>query len=80
MIKRLLYAKCPRCLRTDLTTWSRRFYQASLLQNVQLFFGGQRYRCSPCRCNFVSFKPRLKPAKGIQDVPEDVMESTEQSG
>lgn len=63
LIERSWYAKCPRCLRTELTTWSRRFYQATPWQNVKLFFGAQRCRCSACRYNFVTFKPLLDTAR-----------------
>jgi rubrerythrin len=75
MLRRLLYAKCPRCLRTDLTTWSPHFYQASLLQNTKLVFGGQRYRCSVCRYNFVSFRPRKRTTEGAPETtPEQWVE------
>lgn len=65
LLERSWYAKCPRCLRTDLTTWSRRFYQATPWQNVKVFFGAQRCRCSACRYNFVTFKPLLQAEQGV---------------
>ncbi len=54
----LFYAKCPRCLRTDLDTWSRKHYNPGLLANFFITFGAHQYRCTICRYNFVSFLPR----------------------
>lgn len=75
LLKRLWYAKCPRCLRTDLATWSRRAYQATPWQSVQLYFGAQRCRCTACRCNFVSFKPILGQVPESSDAEETADES-----
>jgi DNA-directed RNA polymerase subunit RPC12/RpoP len=77
MLKRLLYAKCPRCLRMQLTTWSRQFYQATWRQNVALILGAQRYRCSTCRYNFVAFRPRLRASKGTRGSIEELYEEEE---
>lgn len=60
---KLRYAKCPRCLRLELTTWSRRYYKVGFLKNFLIAFGGQKYRCPACRCNFVSFRPRKAAVK-----------------
>ena len=66
LLGRSWYAKCPRCLRTELTTWSRRFYQATPWQNVQVFFGAERCRCSACRYNFVTFRPLLQVGQTVE--------------
>jgi predicted nucleic acid-binding Zn ribbon protein len=58
LLSRLAFAKCPKCLRMELSTWSRRFYNPGVFANLLITFGGQKYRCSGCRCNFVSFRPR----------------------
>jgi hypothetical protein len=58
LISRLAFAKCPKCLRMELSTWSRKFYNPGLFAKVLITFGGQKYRCTGCRCNFVSFRPR----------------------
>jgi hypothetical protein len=60
-ISRLAYAKCPKCLGLELTTWSRKHYNPGLLGNLAITFGAQKYRCVPCRCNFVSFRPKRNP-------------------
>lgn len=66
---KLRYAKCPRCLRLELTTWSRRYYKVGFLKNFLIAFGAQKYRCPACRCNFVSFRPRKAVVKA-GDQPE----------
>jgi DNA-directed RNA polymerase subunit RPC12/RpoP len=57
LFSRLKYAKCPKCLGSELTTWSRRHQHLNLWQNLISTFGAHRYRCSGCRCNFLSFRP-----------------------
>jgi len=54
----IIYAKCPRCLRMDLTVWDPKYYRTSVWQDLQLALGGHRWRCEPCRCNFVSWRAR----------------------
>lgn len=54
----LLHAKCPRCLRFQLTTWPVNRYRLGLWQKMLIRFGAHRYRCQACRCNFLSFLPR----------------------
>jgi hypothetical protein len=53
-----VYAKCPKCFRMDLTTWSESHYRPTLLMRITMLFGGKRVRCEACRCNFVSFRKR----------------------
>ncbi|HEY3440110.1 MAG TPA: hypothetical protein VGK29_05140 [Paludibaculum sp.] len=54
----IIYAKCPRCLRMDLTVWDPKYYRTSRWQDLQLALGGHHWRCEPCRCNFVSVRTR----------------------
>lgn len=51
------YARCPRCYRQDLTTWSEQYYHPPRWTVIMLRFGATPYRCAPCRCNFASFRP-----------------------
>ena len=51
------YARCPRCYRQELTTWSQQYYRAPLRMRVALRVGATPYRCAACRCNFTSFLP-----------------------
>ena len=52
------FARCPRCLRMDLGTWDPKYYRPSLWMEFKVWFGANRWRCEPCRTNFVSFRPR----------------------
>jgi predicted Zn-ribbon and HTH transcriptional regulator len=73
MLKRLIYAKCPRCLRMELSTWSHQTYPTSW-QNLLVLLGAQRYRCSTCRFNFVAFRPCLKNTRKRRRRSEEVYE------
>lgn len=60
------YARCPKCLRFELSTWSEQYYNPPTLIVFLLRMGATPYRCDTCRCNFASFracKERL-PARG----------------
>src|SRR5208283_2924671 len=50
------YARCPKCLRTDLGTWSEHYYRPPGRTRVWLRLGATPYRCEFCRCNFASFR------------------------
>jgi hypothetical protein len=50
------YARCPRCYRQDLSTWSQQYYRPPNWINFLLRIGATPYRCAACRCNFASFK------------------------
>lgn len=63
LLSKMPYAKCPKCLQLDLGTWSRKYYRPGILANLVITFGAQQYRCSQCRCNFVSFRPRWNGAE-----------------
>jgi C4-type Zn-finger protein len=50
------YARCPRCYRQELTTWSEQYYHPPRWTTVLLRAGATPYRCAACRCNFASFR------------------------
>ena len=50
------YARCPKCYRQQLSTWSQQYYNAPFGTRVKLQLGATPYRCAACRCNFASFK------------------------
>jgi len=52
------WAKCPRCLNLNLTDWPKRHYRNSLWAQLLTAVGAQKHRCSRCRLNFISFRPR----------------------
>ncbi len=49
------YARCPRCYRTELSTWSEQYYHPPWKITTLLRIGATPYRCDVCRCNFASF-------------------------
>ena len=51
------FARCPRCYRQELTTWSEQYYRPGRWTTLLLRLCATPYRCSACRCNFASFKP-----------------------
>ncbi|MCS7024310.1 MAG: hypothetical protein NZV14_05880 [Bryobacteraceae bacterium] len=53
----LRWTRCPRCYRTDLTTWSEEHYVARWRTQILLSFGAKRVRCEACRFNFAAFRP-----------------------
>jgi hypothetical protein len=50
------FARCPRCYRQELTTWSEHYYHPPRWIVMLLRMGATPYRCAACRCNFASFK------------------------
>jgi hypothetical protein len=50
------YARCPKCYRQELSTWSEHHYSPPRWTAIQLRFGATPYRCAACRCNFASYK------------------------
>lgn len=52
----VIYAKCPKCYRTDLSTWMLRYYRPGNWTLIKNWLGGRRMRCEACRHNFVSFR------------------------
>jgi hypothetical protein len=52
----ILFARCPKCYRMDLSTWELKYYSPTQWSLIKLSLGGRRLRCEACRCNFVSFR------------------------
>jgi len=50
------YARCPKCLRMELSTWSEQYYNPPRTTILKLRMGATPYRCEFCRCNFASFR------------------------
>jgi len=50
------YARCPKCLRMELSTWSEQYYHPPASTVLKLRLGATPYRCEFCRCNFASFR------------------------
>jgi DNA-directed RNA polymerase subunit RPC12/RpoP len=72
----LRYVHCPKCLRTDLTSWSPNHYHVPFGRGVLLFLGARPYRCEYCRHNFVSFRRRRhRSASQRHRTPGDVERS-----
>ena len=76
---KLRYAKCPRCLRLELSTWSRRYYKVGFAKNFLIVFGAQKYRCPSCRCNFVSFRPRKATVKSDEQLESSADKGLDQT-
>ena len=55
-ISQVRYAHCPRCYRTELSTWSAQYYNPGTSVKLKLALGATPYRCEFCRCNFASFR------------------------
>ena len=51
------YARCPRCYRQELSTWSEQYYHPPRWTRLLVRLGATPYRCTTCRCNFVSYRP-----------------------
>ena len=73
------YAKCPTCLREDLTDWEEKYAYPPRWEQALLHIGGKAHRCAVCRKNFVSFLARRrefvpswrqKPKPDAGDPPE----------
>ncbi len=58
LFSKLGFAKCPKCLGMELTVWPERYFRPSVWRQVAITLGAHRYRCIPCRHNFISFRPR----------------------
>ena len=59
LFSKLAFAKCPKCLGTELVIWPEKYYRLTFWRNILLTVGAHRYRCKPCRYNFLSLRPRL---------------------
>ena len=56
-LSNVVYAKCPRCYRLDLSTWTTQYYRAPSRWLIAMKFGARRRRCEYCRHNFISWRP-----------------------
>jgi DNA-directed RNA polymerase subunit RPC12/RpoP len=54
----LTHSRCPRCLRTDLNTWTEERYPPDRFAALLIKLGAYRWRCEYCSHNFVDFRPR----------------------
>jgi hypothetical protein len=73
LLPNLRYARCPKCLRQDLTDWSEKYYYPGGLSNFWIWMGAGEQRCEPCRHNFVSFfarRPEPRVAEPEFTMPE----------
>ena len=76
---KLAFAKCPKCLRPELTGWPARNYRLPLWKNLLVTFGAHRYRCAGCRYRFVSFKPVEKPVPQTADQEPELTANAEEA-
>ena len=75
------YARCPKCYRQELSTWSEQYYNPPFSTTWKLRLGATPYRCTACRCNFASFKKcKEKFAWRHAERPYTPPESEENSG
>ena len=70
------YARCPRCYRLDLASWSIEYYRAPARWLLWLKLGAKAHRCEYCRHNFVSFRRckikfagRTRDPEGMRNQP-----------
>jgi hypothetical protein len=69
LFSKLPFAKCPKCLNVQLSHWPEKYFSPNVWRTLAIMFGARRYRCMPCRHNFVSFRPLLsQPARSNQAV------------
>jgi len=55
-VRQVLYAKCPRCLRLDLSKWNTTHYNPPFTTSLAVACGAKCVRCEYCRHNFWSFR------------------------
>lgn len=66
------WAKCPRCLNLNLTDWPKRHYHVTTWAQILSTLGAKKHRCSRCRNNFMSFRPRLPEYQGTEADADDL--------
>jgi len=74
LFSKLAFAKCPKCLGGELGGWPQKHYRLPFWKNLLITFGAHRYRCSNCRCRFISFRPRqhgVVEAVEMEPLPPD---------
>ncbi len=85
LFSKLAYAKCPKCLGMELSGWPRKHYRLPWWKGMLATFGAHRYRCTACRCNFLSFRPSARPRGAaaepiLEDSAEPVIMTPETEG
>jgi hypothetical protein len=66
LLPNIRFARCPKCLRQELTDWSERYNYPAGFSSFWVWMGAGEHRCESCRHNFVSFfgrRPEGQPAK-----------------
>lgn len=76
LFSKLHFAKCPKCLGLELTTWPRKHYRLHFWSKLALTFGAHPYRCSVCRHNFLSFRPIEGTSSSVTESSEDEASET----
>jgi hypothetical protein len=54
----LVYARCPKCNRMDLNTWTGESCPPRGITKFKTSLGANKFRCEYCRLNFASFRKR----------------------
>ena len=75
LFSKLPFAKCPKCLNVQLSVWPAKYFAPNLWRSVAIMFGARRYRCMPCRHNFVSFRPMLPGSSVSEKAAQQVQDS-----
>jgi DNA-directed RNA polymerase subunit RPC12/RpoP len=88
----LVYARCPACLRMDLSGWPGNSHtDLPFWVALKISFGAKKWRCEYCRLNFASFRERKEvftfkrwkqfvPKTEAPAAPADVERSKASSG
>ena len=82
------FARCPKCRRMDLNSWTGNTYTPEYIWvGFKLQFGALRWRCEYCRLNFSSFRKRKEvftfsrwQKLGFFEVAEHVADKSPQEG
>jgi hypothetical protein len=55
--EKLPFARCPKCFSLNLEiAQNKPYHHVTFTRSVMLLLGAHRYRCAPCRYNFLSFR------------------------
>ena len=71
------YARCPKCDRMDLNSWTGKNYTPRGWLKLKIILGAFRWRCEYCRLNFASFRNRKEAftfSRWRKRNPDDVAE------
>ena len=78
LFKKLPFAKCPKCLSGELIIWPEKYFHPTLRYRLLVAIGAHRYRCVPCRHNFLSLRPRHLEHPVPPSTPEPITEPAHQ--